>query len=129
MLAQVSIEFISFVAVLFILLVIVLYYNFDLYFQMNSVKIFKEAQTISDQVASEINFALKAGDGYSRIFFLQPKISNSIDYTIKIENYRVIVSWDGGSVQSAILTKNVSGNFLNGRNMIRNSEGMIYVNQ
>jgi hypothetical protein len=128
-LAQVSIEFISLISVLFILLVLTIYYNSELYFQIYSTRILKEAQTISDQIASEINLALKAGDGYSRIFFLPSKLSNSVDYSITVENYLVIVAWDGSPVRSTILTKNVTGEFLKGRNLIRNSGGIVYVNQ
>jgi len=128
-LAQVSIEFISLISVLFILLILTIYYNSELYYQIYSTRILKEAQTISDQIASEINLALKAGDGYSRIFFLPTKISNTIDYSITVENYLVIVAWDSSSVQSTILTKNVTGEFLKGKNLIRNSGGIVYVNQ
>lgn len=129
MLAQVSIEFISLVSVLFILLILTIYYNSEFYYQIYSTRIFKEAQTVSDQISSEINLALKAGDGYSRIFFLPEKLSNSVDYSIVVENYLVIVSWDTKSAQSTILTKNVAGEFFKGRNLIRNSGGIVYVNQ
>jgi hypothetical protein len=128
-LAQVSIEFISLVSVLFILLILTIYYNSEFYYQIYSTRIFKEAQTVSDQISSEINLALKAGDGYSRIFFLPEKLSNSVDYSIVVENYLVIVSWDTKSAQSTILTKNVAGEFFKGRNLIRNSGGIVYVNQ
>jgi len=128
-LAQVSIEFISLISVLFILLVLTIYYNSELYFQIYSTRILKDAQTVSDQIASEINLALKAGDGYSRIFFLPSKLSNSVDYSITVGNYFVIVAWDSSSVQSTILTKNVTGEFLKGKNLIRNSGGIVYVNQ
>ena len=129
MLAQVSIEFISLISVLFILLILTIYYNSELYFQIHSTRVFKEAQTVSDQIASEINLALKAGDGYSRIFFLPTKLLNSLDYSIAVENYNVIVSWDTGFVQSIILTKNVTGKILKGKNLIRNYGGIVYVNQ
>jgi hypothetical protein len=128
-LAQVSIEFISLISVLFIFLILTIYYNSELYFQIYSTRIFKEAQTVSDQIASEINLALKAGDGYSRIFFLPAKLSNSLDYSIAVENYLVIVRWDSNFAQSTILTKNVTGEFLKGKNFIRNSGGIVYVNQ
>jgi hypothetical protein len=105
-----------------------IYYNSELYLQIHSIKILKEAQTVSDQISSEINLALKAGDGYSRIFFLPKKLSNTFEYSIIVENYRVIVRWDTSSVESTILTENVTGEFLKGRNLIRNSGGVVYVN-
>jgi hypothetical protein len=128
-LAQVSIEFISLISLLFILLLLVVYYNSNLHLQLTSIKILKDAQTISDQIASEINLALKAGDGYSRIFFIPPKLSGSIDYEISVKDYLVILSWKEGSTQSTILTKNITGEILKGRNFIKNANGIIYVNQ
>lgn len=128
MLAQVSVEFIAFVTILSIFLFFTIYHSSNLYSQLNSARILKDAQEISDQVASEINLALKVGDGYSRVFSLPNKISNSLDYEIKVENYRVIVSWKDGLTQSVILTENVTGQLNRGRNLIRNIGGKIYVN-
>jgi len=128
-LAQVSVEFIAFVAVLSILLFLTVYQSSTLYFQLNSARILKDAQSISDQIASEINLALKVGDGYSRIFYLPKKISDSLDYEVSVEDYRVVVKWKDGSTQSVILTKNITGQILKGKNFIRNVEGIIYVNQ
>jgi len=128
-LAQVSIEFFSHISLLFIFLLLVVYYNSGLQLQLTSTKILKDAQAISDQVASEINLALKAGSGYSRIFFIPAKLSGSIDYEISVKDYLVILSWKEGSTQSTILTKNVTGEILKGRNFIKNINGIIYVNQ
>jgi hypothetical protein len=128
-LAQVSFEFISFLVVVFILLFLTVYYHSNLYNQIYSTRVFREAQAVSDQIASEVNLALKVGDGYSRSFFLPAKILNTIDYNITLKNYYVIVAWNGNSVEATILTKNVTGEFLKGKNMIRNSGGVIYVNQ
>lgn len=95
---------------------------------MNSAKIFNDAQAMSDQMASEINMALKAGDGYTRVFYTPTKISNSLDYNLEIGNYRVKLGWSDTSVQSIILTKNVTGTPMKGQNLIRNLNGIIYVN-
>ena len=128
MLAQVSVEFISLISLLFIFLLLVAYYNSGLQLQLTSAKILKDAQAISDQVASEINLALRAGNGYSRIFFIPAKLYGSIDYTISVKDYFVVLSWKGGSTQSMILTKNITGELIKGRNSIKNINGVIYVN-
>jgi hypothetical protein len=127
-LAQVSVEFISLISLLFIFLLLVAYYNSGLQLQLTSAKILKDAQAISDQVASEINLALRAGNGYSRIFFIPAKLYGSIDYTISVKDYFVVLSWKGGSTQSMILTKNITGELIKGRNSIKNINGVIYVN-
>jgi hypothetical protein len=127
-LAQVSVEFISLISLLFIFLLLVAYYNSGLQLQLTSAKILKDAQAISDQVASEINLALRAGNGYSRIFFIPAKLYGSIDYTISVKDYFVVLSWKGGSTQSMILTKNITGELIKGRNSIKNINGVTYVN-
>jgi hypothetical protein len=130
MLAQVSLEFVVLVSILFTILLLTIYYNSSYYVQLNSAKIFNDAQAVSDQVASEINMALKAGDGYTRSFYIPTKISNSLNYTLKIENYRVKIGWLDLSTQSIILTKNVTGNVTGGqKNLIKNLDGIINVTQ
>lgn len=95
---------------------------------MISAKNYDDAWMISDQIASEINLALKAGDGYSRIFYIPNKISNSLDYNITVDNYLVKIGWSDGYTQSIILTKNASGTLLKGQNSIKNLNGNVYVN-
>jgi len=128
MLAQASLEFIVFVSILFAILLLTIYYNSSYYVELNSAKVFNDAQAVSDQIASEINMALKAGDGYTRIFYTPAKISNSLDYSMEIENYRVKLGWLDLSTQSIILTKNVTGTVATGQNLIKNLNGSIYVN-
>lgn len=128
MLAQVSLEFVVLVSILFTILLLTIYYNSSYYVQLSSAKIFNDAQAMSDQVASEINMALKAGDGYTRVFYAPPKISNALDYNLEIENYRVKLGWLDLSTQSIILTKNVTGTVIKGQNLIKNLDGIIYVN-
>jgi hypothetical protein len=96
---------------------------------MNAVKTYYDAQAICDQIASEINLALKANDGYSRYFFIPNKISNVLDYNITVSNYLVILQWSDGLIQSVIFTKNITGNLTKGQNLIKNINGIVYVNQ
>jgi hypothetical protein len=127
-LAQVSVEFIVFVSVLTVILLLTIYYNSTVYMEMNSAKIYNDAQGICDQIAFEINMALRAGDGYSRNFYIPYKISDSVNYNISLNNYLVVINWTGGSTQSIILTNNITANFTKGQNLIKNLNGSIRVN-
>ena len=130
MLGQVSIEFIVLLSILIVILTFTVYYNSSFYIQANSARNYNDAQEISDQASSEINLALKIGDGYSRMFYIPNKISNSIEnFTISVSNYAVVLEWPGGFVTSPILTKNITGNLEKGQNIIRNLDGVIYVSQ
>lgn len=122
-------EFIAFVSILLVILLSVLYFNSSFYVQATSNEIYNDAQSLCDQIASEINMALKAGDGYSRAFYMPSKFTDDLDYSVQIENYLVTLSWTSNRVQSVILTKNVTGAVINGQNLIKNSNGVIYVNQ
>jgi hypothetical protein len=128
-LAQVSIEFIVLVSVLVLILATVVYYNSSFYVRINAAKDYNNAQGISDQISSEINLALRIGDGYSRSFYVPGSISNSIDYNITVNDYTVVLNWNNGYVTSTVLAKNISGNLNKGQNIIRNLDGIIYVNQ
>jgi len=127
-LLQASLEFFVLVSLLIIILTGVMYFSSSYYYQFNQLQIYSEANKISQSIASEINLALKAGDGYSRIFYIPEKISNAIDFEINVTSYRVYVYWNGGSTQSVIYTKNINGTLKKGENWIRNVNGEIYVN-
>jgi hypothetical protein len=127
-LLQASLEFFVLVSLLIVILTVVMYFSSSYYYQFNQLQIYSEANKISESIASEINLALKAGDGYSRIFYIPEKILNAIDFEINITNYRVYVYWNDGSTQSVIYTKNINGTLKKGENWIRNVNGEIYVN-
>lgn len=129
MLAQVSVEFMVLVSILILILLLTINYSSSFYLQINLEKNYNDAQAISDQVASEINLALKAGDGYSRIFFIPYKISDTFDYNMKVDNYLVTVSWSNRFTQSIISSKNITGSLAKGQNLIKNMDGIVYVNQ
>jgi len=127
-LLQASLEFFVLVSLLIIILTGVMYFSSSYYYQFNQLQIYSEANKISESIANEINLALKAGDGYSRIFYIPEKISNAIDFEINVTSYRVYIYWNGGSTQSVIYTKNIIGSLKKGENWIRNVNGEIYVN-
>jgi hypothetical protein len=127
-LLQASLEFFVLVSLLIIILTGVMYFSSSYYYQFNQFQIYSEANKISESIASEINLALKAGDGYSRIFYIPERILNAIDFEINVTSYRVYVYWNGGSTQSVIYTKNIIGSLKKGENWIRNVNGEIYVN-
>jgi hypothetical protein len=127
-LLQASLEFFVLVSLLIIILIGVMYFSSSYYYQFNQLQIHSEANKISQSIASEINLALKAGDGYSRIFYIPEKILNAINFEINVTSYRVYVYWNGGSTQSVIYTKNIIGSLKKGENWIRNVNGEIYVN-
>ena len=105
-----------------------MYYNSSYYSNLNAIRVYEDARRIGDSIASEINLALKAGDGYSRVFYIPEKILNSYDYNISVKNYRIYLFWAAGSYQATILTSGIVGELKKGENYLRNVGGIIYVN-
>ncbi len=128
MLLQASLEFFVLISLLILILLTVMYYNSSYYLQIYYLQVYEDARKISEAIASEINLALKAGNGYSRIFLIPEKILNSIDYNVSVSDYRVKVYWKDGEAQSVIYTKEIVGYLKKGENWIRNVDGEIYVN-
>jgi len=127
-LLQASLEFFVLISVLLVMLTMVMYFSSSYYHQFTQYQISSEATKISQNIANEINIALKAGDGYSRVFYIPTKILNVIDFDVNVSNYRIYVYWNTGFTQSTIYTKEINGNLRKGENLIRNVNGEIYVN-
>lgn len=128
MLLQASLEFFVLISLLIVILTMAMYFSSSYYHQFIQYQIYSEATKISQNIANEINIALKAGDGYSRVFYIPTKILNAIDFDVNVSNYRIYVYWDTGFTQSVIYTKEINGNLRKGENLIRNVNGEIYVN-
>jgi len=124
---SVSLEFITLVSLILILAILTLSFNFYYYQNYLQQKIFNELKNTAELIASEINLAVKAGDGYSHTFYLQkPKYVSSL--SLQIDNYLVKLRAENLEVLESILAKNVSGNFkFNSFNQIKNFGGRIYV--
>jgi len=125
---QVSTEFMIFLSILLVILSVFLWSNLSLQYRMMGVKSDVEAQELCDKIAFEINAAVKAGNGYKRIFYIDETLFGASDFEIIIEGYSVFIDWDDSSVSSSIVTRNVtSGNIKKGWNTIKNIESELHV--
>lgn len=127
MLAQVSVEFITFVAFLLILAFLMVYQNYQSFAQTENFKVYQDAQKTVDEIAFEINLALKAGDGYSRSFYVSKTLYGISNFTVEVKDYTVKLVWEKGEVFSNIMARNITGTVKPGKNLIKNVNGNIYV--
>ena len=125
--SQVSIEFMIFVTILIAILTVFLWSDTSLSYRMIGIKSNTEAKKLCDSVAFEINSAARTGDGYKRNFYVDETLYGISDFTISIEEYSVYIDWDGKSVSSSIITKNIIGTINKGWNLIENKQGVVYV--
>jgi len=124
---QVSTEFMVFMAILGVLMIIFLFSNTSLNYQAIGVKSRNEAQKLCDRIAFEINSASRIGNGYKRDFYLDDNLYGISNFNISVENYFVSLDWEGNSVVSSIIVKNITGTVHTGWNVIKNEDGIIYV--
>jgi hypothetical protein len=127
MLAQVSVEFISAIAFLLVLLFFVVYQNYQTSVQLEEMKLYKEAYETVNKIALEINLALKSGDGYSRKFYVTDKLYGVSNFSVEVKDYTVRLVWSKGSVSSGIMTRNITGIIKPGENTIKNVKGDVFV--
>jgi len=125
--AQVSVEFITLISILLLLLILFVWNSFSLRMEMITLSSDTEAKKLSDRIAFEINTALKAGNGYSREFYVEKSFAGISDFDILVSTYSISIKWSQGSVSSQMLTENIIGNVKKGRNFIENKNGEIHV--
>ncbi len=125
---QVTIEFMIFVTILIFMLSIIMWNNVSLQSQMMYAKANIEVQKLCDTIAFEINSAVRAGQGYRRRFYVEEHVYGVSNYTVDVKEYAVFIDWDGNSVVSSIITKNITSGTINkGWNYIENINGELYV--
>jgi len=127
MLAQASTEFLAFVSLLLVLVFLVVYKNYQSAAQLEEYKSYQEAQSLANDIAFEINLALKAGDGYSRKFYVSKEVYGISNFTVEVKDYEVKLKWSKGEVTASILTRNIIGTIKTGENVVKNVKGEIYV--
>ncbi len=125
--SQTSIEFMVFVSILLIILLVVFYNSSYFNISITNTRVYTEGKNLADSIASEINTAVFAGGGYSRKFIVQNDIFGITNFTIIVNNYDVIVDWGSSFASSSIVIPNLNGAISNGWVNINNTGGLIYV--
>ena len=125
--AQLSIEFIIFVSIMLIILTVFLFSGTSIRFRLFGIKSNVEAKEFSDNVAFEINTAVRAGNGYERRFYVEDSLFGTSDFSISVEGYSVFIDWGKNSVSSSIITDGIVGSISKGWNTINNTNGVVYV--
>jgi len=130
MIGQIGTEFMIFISILIFILMAFLWSNLSLQNRLIGIKSNVEAQELCDNLAFEINAAVKAGDGYERSFFVEDSIYGASDFSVSVANYSVFIDWNDKSVVSNIVTRDINGTMEKGRwNVIKNINGEINVTQ
>lgn len=126
--AQSSVEFIILIgAVLFFFSALLLVFSENIGEKSKSNRE-KEFQELALTIQNELNLAAKTADGYQRTFYLPEKILN-YEYLINLTDGSVYMRTVDGKYASAFPAPEVQGQLVKGPNIIRKSEGIVYLNQ
>ncbi len=124
---QVSVEFlVYFTLVLLIGTFFFLNYSNSIE-RISEIKAENDAEKLLEEIVFEINSAVVSGNGYERRFYLEDTIDGFSNYTITVWNYSVFLDWDGRSKSSRIITCSINGSINKKWNLIRNVNGVVYV--
>lgn len=83
---------------------------------------------VANNVVMEINLASSASDGYSRVFTLPATIVNGVEYNVSLQQGLVYATTADGRNSLALPVFNVNGSLVEGNNLIRKSNGVVYLN-
>ncbi len=125
--SQISIEFLLLVSIL--IFIVGASFLASGIFQTNVFedKVYSSAREICRKISSEIDIAVRMGDGYRREFSVERMLFGNLEYLVEIENYTVKIIWDNKIFSCNILAEKVNGLIKKGQNLIRNKGGEIYV--
>jgi len=126
--AQISNEFLIYFSLVILIGAYFLGQHISVNQRLKDIKMEKEADEFLEGLAFEINSAAIAGDGYERRFYLEETVGGYSNYNISTGNYFVFLDWDNRSKSASIVVESVNGEFSKGWNVIKNVDGVIYVN-
>ena len=128
---QAGIEFMILMSVMLTIVLIFVWNGLSTRQRVFEAKTNVKAQEFCDYIAFEINSAVKAGDGYKRNFNVENELFGISDFTINVSEYSVFVDWDGKSVTSSIVIRNITNGVIERgkKYSIENKNGEIYVTE
>jgi hypothetical protein len=123
--AQISLEFITFVSVLLLLMAVASFVAFSSSNETYKNTVGRDARSVAVVLAQEINIAVETGDGYSHNFSLPSQLYGGKNYSLVIENQEVFISWLNNTYSLPLLIRNTTGLPGAGTNLIKNKNGEI----
>jgi len=125
--AQIAIEIITYYGILlgvFLVTLVLIVNNQNGIDQERSAM---DAKRFLVMTKNEIDVAFNVGDGYSSSFVLPEVLANGIQYNISVsaENQEISLVYKNRNVSLSILTNNIMNTIKKGKNIIKNSGGVI----
>lgn len=126
--AQVAMEFLIFFSIFIMILIIVFAVNFQKTAEIRASSESIEADRLIGLAADRINTVFLEGQGFSSELSLPPSVG-AVNYSVSINGSIAYLVVREDYYQRTLMTSNVQGQLMPGRNIIRNSNGTISVSQ
>ncbi len=125
-LGQLTMEFMTYVGIVLSIVLLASYSAMNTGNDVKNSNSLTDARRIASAVAQEINSAVEIGDGYFHSFSLPALLNTAENYTINASDGGfVTVDWSEGTYSLPVLANSVSGSVKKGKNMIKNTGGVI----
>ncbi len=124
--AQVSMEFVFLIGLAFAIMIVFLSSTRSEFNELISEEERSLVKDVSVMVQHEFVMALGVEDGYSRVFYVPPKLNN-IDYNITIVNNDTLLTTTE-EYEYVLNVPFVEGNVQKGNNTVNKTGGVIYLN-
>jgi len=125
--AQTSLEFLSLLGVLLIMLVFFSLVSYQRSMELNRAAVSAAGWRACELVSLEVNSASSVGEGYEHSFNLPMKLDGTQDYSLEISasERAVRANWSGGQCLMPAIPYSYSGAPAQGYNRVRNVGGVI----
>ncbi len=124
--AQASVEFILIFTILLVALIMGFLINFSKTQEISQSQIKLEADKILIQASNIINTVYIEGPGFTTNTTL-PQTILGINYSIQIDNNRLLLFCGSSIFSKPLLTRDVTGTIGPGQNRVENSEGGVVI--
>lgn len=125
--AQLSFEFLTWFVVGLLAFGAVWYGSQSFQQRLLTERALSEVRGLCEGLASEINLAGYAGTGYERAVYVPSALYGVNEFSIRTQNYTLLIHWDGTTSLCMLAVERVLGQFKPGQNVLRNLNGIVYV--
>jgi hypothetical protein len=124
--AQVAVEFMIIFGIFLVALIIILIAVWSDVADMNRANIELSVNNLLEKVSSKIDTVFLEGDGFSSNITI-PETISGLNYSIGMFNGAIWIEVNNITYSKNLLTKNVTGSFNKGQNLLRNENGEVII--
>jgi hypothetical protein len=106
--AQVGLELIAALAIIFLILIVITVYSIEKVQESNDIKTFIDAKRICTSIADNLDTIQQQGKGHYKYFSMPEQIQGNYDYNVSIGNNAVEITWGDRSWVVGTIASNIT---------------------